>query len=303
MTNFKVRIHIRENDCYNEVWKVVGEKKYFARHVFGQPVWYFVADPLGYCELDRPCPDDYIFEICDPDGNVLFEDSNGDKNSHPFLTLEEKSKLAWLSIKNEYKVIDGLNDWLLSYMTQDNLAKDPTETQFCPDTNWIYCWYDRTDHSIIHEYEHLGTKYCIYAVTCKHRYCDCTWIDYLAAEKEMDWKRPYFIEHFGSCFNPVCGPMYSQRMACEYVMDALRQIYGDIKSLSYVSRSCWGDYYEHCLRLYDAAAYLIGKNLSREHVHAVAKAERERNTLYTSYAAITADYPECRRDTNLGMWR
>lgn len=82
-------------------------------------------------------------------------------------------------------------------------------------------------------------------------------------------------------------------------MDALVQIYGDVNHLSYVSRDLWGDYHEHRLNLYNAAAYLIGKDLSRDHVQAVAKTEREKHTLYTSYEAIKADYPDCKRDFSL----
>lgn len=302
MPSFKVAIRSQANDCFVEVWKVIGEKKYFARYVCGLPVWYFVCDPMGYCELDHACPDDYVFEVCDQDGNVLFKDSNGVENRAPFVTLEGKTRQVWASIQDEYETRDGLNDWLLSYMTPENLAKDPSRTQFCPEDNWVAFWYDRVGHEIVHEYDHLGTKYCIYAITCKHLFCDCTWVEYMAGEANMDWEYPFFIKYFGSQFDDTHGPMYSKRKACEYVMDALKQMHGEVVGMSYVSRDLGGNYHERRLCLYDAAAYLIGKDLSRDHVHAVVEAERKHNTLYANFDAILADYPDCKRDFSMNWW-
>lgn len=301
MPSFKVKPRIPTNDCYVEVWQVVDEKKYFARYVCGQPVWYFVCDPFGYCELDHPCPDDYIFEVCDQDGNVLFKDGNGEENRHPFVDLETKAKQVWLSIQNKHKTEDGLNDWLLSYITPENLAKDPATTQFCPADNWTTCWYDRIGHESVFDYEYLGEKYCIYAITCKHRYCDCVWIEYMAGAKDMDWEYPYFIKYFGSWFNPIYGPMYSERKAVEYVEEALKLIYGDVSSLSII-RTGWCGPYESKVRLWDAAKHLIGKDLSCEHVWAVVRAEREKPTLYTKAEDMERDYPGYKPDHSWKWW-
>ena len=82
MKEIKVKLKYHENDDYNELWLEIngrGNNRYYARHTYGWTgTWYFVSDPLGYCELDHPCPDDYIFIVCDQKGNELFRSCNGD---------------------------------------------------------------------------------------------------------------------------------------------------------------------------------------------------------------------------------
>lgn len=301
MPNFKVKLRLPTNDCYVEVWQVVGEKKYFARYVYGQPVWYFVCDPFGYCELDHPCPDDYVFEVCDQSGNVLFKDSNGAENRHSFVDLETKTKQVWLSIKDKHKTCDGLNDWLLSYMTKKNLDKDPDTTQFCPADNWTACWYDRIGHESVFDYEYLGEKYSVWAITCKHRYCDCVWIEYMAGAKKMDWEYPHFIKYFGSWFNPVYGPMYSKRCAIEYVTAALNEIYDNPSHLSIIEES-WCGSYERRMSVRGAAEKLIGNDLTAERVQALVKAERELPSMFRDKKAMEAEYPGYKPDLSFNWW-
>lgn len=302
MTEFKVRLRLTENDCYTEVWQVVGEKKYFARHTYGVPVWYFVCDPFGYCELDRPCPDSYIFVVCDQGGNPLFRDGNGDEFRNSFLSLEQETNKVWQSVKEQFPTRDGLNDWLLSYMTPENLAKDPVETQFCPADNWTTFWHKRTEHKAVYEYIYLGTHYAIWAVTCKHRYCDCIWTEYMAGEKEMDWEYPYFVKYFGASFDPVYGPMYSKRQAIQLVKDALNDIYRNPAHLSLVTEYSHGAY-ERRMSLREAAERLLGGNLRREAVDEVILREYQKPSMYKDSKSIKADYPDYKPDYSLDWMR
>lgn len=301
MKTVKVRLYQTENDAYVELWKVVGTKgKFYARYVCGKPVWYHVCDPLGYCELDYPCSDEMVFIICDQTGKPLFKDSNKKELSNPFRTLAEEAKLAWRDYG--FAIRRGLNNWLLSYMTQENLAKDPTNTQFCPKENWVYCWSDILERVRVGEFQYLGSQYYIWKITRKHRYCDCEWYEYVAAEKDMDWEWPYYIEHYGEYFEPVMGPMYSEYEALQLVGAALAEYYG-CKSLSIVKEDPWNQTpYERKMNTKEAAEYLISQNLSREYVDGIIKDITQAGgdvKFYTSSQDILKDYPECRLSSRL----
>ena len=59
MTEIKVYLYASENDCYVELWKSVDEEKYYGRYTYNDAgTWYYVCDPLGYCELDHTVNDD-----------------------------------------------------------------------------------------------------------------------------------------------------------------------------------------------------------------------------------------------------
>lgn len=298
MEPIKIRLYANEDDCYNELWKEVGGTRYFARHTYHGSIWYHVCDPLGYCELDHPCDPEQIFIVCDQAGNRLFEDSNA--STFVFPTLEGAAKQKWAEVKGKYPVADGLGDWLLSHMTPENLAKDPVNTQFCPEDNWKWCWHDRVNHVVAEEFTHLGEKYCIWAITYQHRYCDCRWVEYLAGPKDMDWEYPWFIHHFGDSFTPDYGPMYSRREAIAKVREVLEDVY-EGKSLSEISVQPWGAY-EHKLGYSDAAQRLIGKDLSRKHVDAVVAAEMETKHFYTSRIDMERDHPGYHPDYSVKLW-
>jgi len=200
MKEIKVRLYAHENDSYNELYKVIAgntKEKYFARHTYNSGVWYFVSDPLGYCELSHVCPGDYIFVVCDKNGAELFKDSNGEI-SNPFPTLERQAVAAWDGIKAKYPTTDGLNDWLQSFLTaeiKEQLKKEP-----CIETNWVWSWFTVVNKEVIAEFGHLGEQYCIYKVTNKHKYCGCEWIEYFAGAKKMNEYGSY-IKHFGNFYN------------------------------------------------------------------------------------------------------
>lgn len=298
MEKIKVRLYRTEDDNYNELWKEVGGKRFFARHVFGPPVWYYVCDPLGYCELDYPCKENKVFVICDQYGNELFESSNA-PDSEPFLTLEQTAKEVWKSCGIEAKK-NGLNNWLLSYLTKENLAKDPERTQFCPEDNWVYCWHETVERIPVKKFEYLGSRYCIWKLVQKHLYCDCTWDAYAAASANVDWEYPMYDCWFGEVFEPVYGPMYGKYEAIQMLKKVFSECYGT-KNLSIV-RDTFAGPHERKLTHAEAAEYLIDKDLSRKHVDELVRREYEKPSFYTNSRAIQKDYPDCKLDYSFRYW-
>ena len=90
----RARFHSEEDDSYVELWQIVGRKKYIARHTCGPKRWYYVSDPLGYRELDRPIEDDVTVVVCGRDGYELFRTSNAD-GSADFNTPKQEAYAQW----------------------------------------------------------------------------------------------------------------------------------------------------------------------------------------------------------------
>ena len=90
----RVQLLYTEVNDYQELWKVVGEEKYYSRYTYGLPKWYSVCDPLGYAELNQTLPEDIIFIVCDDEGNELFGLSNLEGAILP--TLEEMCIIEWI---------------------------------------------------------------------------------------------------------------------------------------------------------------------------------------------------------------
>lgn len=203
MRKIKVKLYANENDNYVELYKVISgdtKCKYFARYTYGgdDGIWYFVADPLGYCELDYVCSNEYVFTVCDQNGKELFNDSNGEIKN-PFPTLERKAQLVWQTIKDGYpSKRNGLTDWLLSFLTKE-VSESKLKDLPCHEANWPH-WYDEVDKEIIHRFDHLGENYAIYKVTKTHRYCEANWITYYAGLEHMDEYTDY-VKWYGDWFD------------------------------------------------------------------------------------------------------
>lgn len=285
---FKVQIWREENDSYNELWKVVGEKDYFVRNTWGGGTWYFVCDPLGYCELDYACPDDYIFIVCDSNGNELLRDSNGMANRPKILSREVAAKQEWKSIEDNYFVTkEGLSSWLQSFMTPERITSDMT----CPYDNWTVFWHEEKERRCIHEFTHLGDTLCIYQVLKKHKYCDAEWKEYYAGTPNMTEYENY-IAYFGAEFDAQNhGPMYGMNEAICKVEAALKKIYAPANYISRVDVFEWGTY-ERKMKFYNTATLLLNGNYEREFVKSVIKKEQENPQFFRNRDEIKAKYPE-----------
>ena len=149
----KVHKYYDENDCYVELWKVVGEEKYFGRYTYNnEGTWHYIADPLGYCELDRPVSNDVMFILCDEEENEYYRYSNGQPN--PLPTFNAYIKQMWKKVKDNIphntendeanfwsmcwngETTRKLEQWIISFK-DPNLYGDQAKDY---DENWYGCW-------------------------------------------------------------------------------------------------------------------------------------------------------------------
>lgn len=248
----KVCLYANENDDYNELWKVIGteEEKYYARTMWNnEGTWYYVADPLGYCELDRPVPNDVTFIMCDDKGNECFRYNNGQAN--PLPTFATVIKLQWNRVKDNIlhnvedvksdfwaECIRGettrkLNQWLISFKDPDiygSKAKDYDE-------NWFGCWHNtETEYTPIEnsEFMYLGNKYQFVKVHHKHDICNVEWETFECCDSpiQMGWwgteSHPQIQSYMelGNWFDDsIYGTMYDKRTARERIAEKLLEIF------------------------------------------------------------------------------
>lgn len=302
MFEFKVKLKYHENDSYNELWQVVGEQKYFARHTYNGGIWYFVTDPLGYCELDYPCPDDYIFIVCDQKGNELFKSTNADDSCN-FPCLRELRRREWNKLKNSLQIYEEnselnfyihaftghtgstLDKWLLTFKDPEiygDKAKDYDE-------NWVW-WTKEIDEEIIGSFEYVGTTYYITKVRKKHEICGVEWFEYYSADEFM-----------GAWYDKnIVGAMYPESEAIKKVVETLKEIYpGCEYGISAINIYKIGDSqfeYEKRMKLADAARNLLNGNYNRKFVDSVIENEKKNPSFYKNIYEIRKIYPECQAD-------
>jgi len=177
----RVKIYAMENDDYNELYKVIGEKHYFARHTYYGGEWYFVCDPLGYCELDHPVPENYTFVVCGEGGKELFRSTNADE-TRIFPSFRQKCKLMAKGYREENSDIvireKGHREWLLNYLTGEVLEK--LKGEFCIEENFVWCWNDVIETVPVKEFEWLDMKCGILQRKVKSRYSKAEWFEYVA---------------------------------------------------------------------------------------------------------------------------
>lgn len=292
---FWVQLKYHENDDYNELW-ITKDKKYFARHTYyDKGIWYFVSDPLGYCELDHMCPDDYIFHVCGPDWKELFIDTNKTgfeslrvvknrewENARPMfehMLFEENLSTIFLTHAITGDNPSELNQWLLTFKDPDiygDVAKDYDE-------NWCGCWKTEEMSRIqLGTFDYVGIELAIEKVRYRHMICGVEWSEYYCAG---EYKGAFFdVKHVGT--------MYSRRNAIKKVADQLKEKFQNAKYLSYIENYDWGCY-QRKVDIYDAAKMLIGGDYHRD---AVDNLDINKIKFYSTWEDIVRDYPKCERD-------
>lgn len=318
MKEIKVRLYHGENDYFVELWEVVEEMagipKYFGRYTYGnEGTWYFVSDPLGYCELDHAVSDDVVFILCDEDGNECMRYSNADKN--PLPKFEDVMKKKWKEVcKNiEHNTENmtanfwaeayngettlSINQWLLTFKDPD-LYKKEIDEMFGYDENWTGCLsYKEIAYEAIPgtEFEYLGKKYQFTKVTLKHDVCGAEWIEYRCTDapyvmQDTFWiKDRIFINSYGYLGNwfdkSNVGAMMDKRSARKLVETKLLEVIPKEKkygNLLYISGNyCYEKSYS------DAAESLIGRDFHRSKVIELANnlKEKTKNIVFVnSYA-------------------
>lgn len=296
MPKIKVKLHRHENDSYNELYKVIevmeGEckEKYFCRNTYGGGIWYFVSDPLGYCELDYACKDDYIFLVCDNSGSVLFEDGNGADINKAYPTPEKLSKITWGKIKNQYPTIEGLTNWLQSFIAAE--VKETLKNEYCIYENWTVFWTIEKSIDVIETFDYLGEKYNIYKVTKQHKYCSAEWVEYYTGEDGAD----HYTKYLGAWFDITAhGTSYGRHEAEKMVEEAIKNIYDERFSVSSVITG-YGMTQERKLKPYQAAEQLLKGNYDRKYVDGIIEQERNKKTFYKGITEIRKEHPDCMAD-------
>ena len=249
----KVYLYANENDDFNELWKVVDEEQYYARHTFGnEGIWYYVCDPLGYCELDYKVPNDVTFIMCDSEGNEYHRYSNGEPN--PLPKFADYIKIQWQKVKDNIphntendeanfwsmcwngETIRKLNQWLVSFMDKDLYPKEIADMHGYEE-NWYGCWHNtETDYTSIpgSEFEYLGNKYQFVKVHHKHDVCGVEWDTFECCDNplQMGWwgteTHPQVQSYMemGNWFDDsIYGTMYDKRTARERIAEKLLEIF------------------------------------------------------------------------------
>lgn len=200
---YKVKIIITENDDFNEIWQVIGENSYFARHTLYN-TWFFVNDaPYGYCELDHACPKEYVFIVCDQDGKELFRSTNGDSSS-AFPAYPKVCITEWDKISTHYPNAsrNGFRKWLLQYLTSDVLEK--LKGQCCIPDNFCTFWFDQTNDEILSRFDYLGKKCAVHRLTMKSQYSEAMWYDYMVGHETPAEFEPFgYYAGWESFPNPI----------------------------------------------------------------------------------------------------
>lgn len=297
MKEIKVQLYRNENDSYVELWKTLepvnGKPKYYGRYTYADlGTWYYVCDPLGYCELDSQVKDDIMFIICDENGNECVRYSNADENPIPKFSTYMKKKWEEFSKNIEHNVENytlnfwsealtgettySINQWLLTFKDPD-LYKKEIDDMYGYDENWT----SRTKEIAYKpipgtEFEYLGHRYQFTRVTCEHEICGVRYFEFLCTDspytmEDMPWiKNKTYVRNYGyqgNWFDPTnVGKMLDKRSARKLVIDKLKKLYPQTEK-SYERKMLYvdGNYcYEKSYG--DIAEALIGKDLQKSKV-------------------------------------
>ncbi len=249
----RVQLYRGENDDYVELWKVVGEKKYYGRYTYNdEGTWYTVCDPLGYCELNTTVSKEITFIICDCNGKELFRHRNGEPNPLPkfdtFVKMqwakvqaniphntEDESKNFWSMCFNG-ETTTKLNQWLVSFKDPDIYEKEIRDMHGY-DENWYGCWHNKeTDYTPIpdSEFEYLGNKYQFIKVHHKHDVCGVEWDTFECCDSPLEMSicgtetHPFVQSYMemGNWFDDSkYGTMYDSKTARTKVLQSLKALY------------------------------------------------------------------------------
>ena len=306
MKEIKVRLYSTENDDYNELWKVLepgkGQPKYYARHMYGNAgTWYYVADPLGYCELDRLVPEDYIFICCDASGNECVRYSNADENPLPkFSTViknewEKISKSISFNRENVQKnfwsetllgeTSLSINQWLITFMDRNLYAKEIDEMNGYEE-NWTGCLHsEEISYETVpdSQFTYLGRNYQFTKVCKRHKICGAEWAEYVCTDSPYIVGEEYGIQYYGYMGNEfdssVSGNCLDIGTSKRTVVKALEEIYV-CKNIIKMNSA----YDIRSMSLADAATLLIGNDNHKDHIEKIIKAEKQSHSFIPNTA-------------------
>jgi hypothetical protein len=293
----KVKFHSEDNGNCQQLFKTIdkqeGQHSYYARsHCL---TWYTVSDPLGYSELDYPVSEDITFIICDDKGNELFQSSNSDKETFPFLQTVCKNEWKKYCIEHQQKDSsenneanflihaiygnqnDKLSRWLLTFKDPELYGASAKDY----DENWTMFRIEELSRKRLHKFMYCGLKQEITEITMRHTICNVTWKEYYSGQ-----------EYCGSVFDTgYIGSMYSPTEAKKIVINTLKEIYGDRSYITQVTES-YGAIYERHFKLTNAAEILLNGNYSRNFVDIVIQKENESPSFFSGEKEARETYKD-----------
>lgn len=305
---YKIELYRTEDDCYNELWKVVGEDKFVIRHVCGLPYFAAVSDPLGYCEMDYTLNDNNIFIVCN-NSRELFGLSNLDGAEFP--TLKETCRNEWNRIKSEYPHFGDnvtaswwsecfgngstmtTDKWLLSFMDPEKYKKEIEDMYGYPE-NWV-ARMETVKRELIGGFQYLGKEFYIFKETQRHKVCGKEVINYYVDNKQILGKWDGHVMFLDDYCEGELGPMYTEREAVNILSKALKREYGG-KQISVIHNS-YGYVYERFISYEDAAKQLLKHNYNRKRVQQLIAKERLNHSFWIhNDPEIEKKYPGYHRD-------
>ena len=309
MKEIKVKKSRNEDDNYVELWKVIdpmkGVPQYYGRYTYkDEGTWYYMSDPLGYCELDRAVENDVMFICCDDSGKECVRYSNRDAN--PLPKFESVMKIRWEKICKNIdfnkenitanfwsESLNGestmsVNQWLLSFMDPDLYGKE-IAVMCGYDEIWTGSWHSKEiGYEDIPETEfiYLGHRYQFTKVTRKHKICGVEWNEFVCTDSPHVVSKEYGIQTYGYLGNwydkTTTGTMFDKRTARMMVQAELQKLYpkeNKYSKLLFVSGNyCYQKSYE------DVAKELIKNELHKNMVHDLIShlKERTQNSIFVS---------------------
>lgn len=313
MKEIKVKLYAYENDSFVELWKTINPKenepKYFGRYTYmDEGTWYYVSDPLGYCELSHAVENDVMFVLCDEKGNEYCRYSNADKNPLPkFETVmkrkwqevcknilhnaEDETKNFWIEAIYGETTLE-INQWLLTFKDPD-LYKKEIDSMYGYDENWLYCRNKEVKYDAIPEteFDYLGRKYQFTKVTMQHEVCGTEWVEFVCTDapyqmEDFSWdKNKTYIRRYGNMGNwfdkSKTGAMIDRRSAKKMVYSALLKVYP--KESEYSKLFHVKDSYCYKVSYMDVAEQLIDGDLHKVKILELIEnlSERTHNIVFT----------------------
>ena len=157
---------------YKTTFKEIGKENYYNRIEYGDSgCWYTAYPSNGYWENNSKVKDDIVFEVCDVDGNLLFNESNAIIGA--FKSIGKKAKeisTEWfekLALQSQEKWQKWLFDEMMVYEYTGSINK------------WLYSEPkpESETSEILYEYEHFGIKFSIFSINMFHPICGKKWTD------------------------------------------------------------------------------------------------------------------------------
>lgn len=299
MKKVRVTLYQSENDDYVELWKVLDQKTkdpaYYGRYTYGdEGTWFYVADPLGYCELDRSVENDVLFICCDENGKECARYTNADKNPLPkFKTImtqkweaisqqiihnTENMEKDFLSEYLTGRTTLKINQWLLTFKDPDLYEKEIADMNGY-DENWTDCRKKEIGYESIpgSEFEYLGKKYQFTKRKMRHTVCGVEWVEFVCTDSPYIVDETYGLTYYGYMGNQFdetkTGACLDKTSAMKTVSKELEIIYGCKNVIDFRSV-----YDIQSYGLLHAAEKLLNGDLHKSNVRSVIEAEKEKKS-------------------------